>query len=142
MIGKELTSALAPPADQRGRHEPANKLDLEPLYAHIESFNPTVSHYRREHAPCRRYLPSDISIKLMFADYLEKGHKCGYDNYRKAVRSKNISFTKLGEEECEICLLQDQHTEEKHQMEAPENCPQCDKWKKHKAAAVETRLHY
>ncbi|KAI4831013.1 hypothetical protein KUCAC02_002614 [Chaenocephalus aceratus] len=97
-MGKDISTPLAPPKDQRGRHAPANKLDQKPLHEHIESFHPTVSHYRREHAPWRRYLPSDISMKLMYADYIEKD-MCSYESYRKAVKSLNISFTKLGEEQ-------------------------------------------
>ncbi|KAI4827166.1 hypothetical protein KUCAC02_030584, partial [Chaenocephalus aceratus] len=54
VMGKDISTPLAPPKDQRGRHAPANKLDQKPLHEHIESFHPTVSHYRREHAPWRR----------------------------------------------------------------------------------------
>jgi len=46
-MGSEIGSEVIP-RDQRGRHVPANKLDLQPVIDHIESFNPTVSHYRRE----------------------------------------------------------------------------------------------
>lgn len=75
-------------------------------------------------------------------DFIEKGNSCSYETYRKAVKSMNISFTKLGEEECECCLLQDQHVRTDHQGEALLNCPQCEKWQKHHAEAAETRLHY
>ena len=37
----------------------------------IEGFHPTTSHYRREHAPNRRYLPSDINTAFMHKDFLE-----------------------------------------------------------------------
>lgn len=47
MMGKESSKPLAPPQDQRGRQAAANKLDTQPLLDHIESFHPTVSHYRR-----------------------------------------------------------------------------------------------
>ncbi|XP_019896474.3 uncharacterized protein LOC105027458 isoform X2 [Esox lucius] len=94
VMGKDITTPSVPPKDQRGRHAPANKLDPKPLHHHIESFHPTISHNQSEHAPCRRYLPSDISIKLMYNDYVEKGNNCSYESYRKAVKSKNISFTK------------------------------------------------
>ncbi|KAK7169041.1 hypothetical protein R3I93_005136 [Phoxinus phoxinus] len=128
------------PKDQRGRHTPGNKLDLQPLLDHIESFHPSVSHYRREHAPHRRYLPSDISIKLMYADWLEKGNRCSYETYRKAVRQKNISFTKLGEEECEECLLHEQH---EHACDDDVmDCLQCERWRKHKNSALQGRLAY
>ncbi|XP_076139126.1 uncharacterized protein LOC143122170 isoform X2 [Alosa pseudoharengus] len=80
--------------DQRGRHPPANKLDMQPVYDHIESFHPSVSHYGREQAPHCRYLPRDITVKLMYADYVEKGNRCSYETYRKAVKQKNISFCK------------------------------------------------
>lgn len=142
VMGKENTASLAPPKDQRGKHTPANKLDMKPLLDHIESFHPTISHYRREHAACRRYLPSDISVKLMYADYVEKGNNCSYESYCKAVKLSNISFTKLGEEECESCLLQQQHVKADHQGEPAAYCPQCERWQKHKDAAAESRLHY
>ncbi|XDV29395.1 hypothetical protein PO909_032529 [Leuciscus waleckii] len=127
--------------DQRGRHTPpGNKLDLQPLLDHIESFHHSVSHYRREHAPHHRYLPSDISIKLMYADWLEKGNRCSYETYRKAVRQRNISFTKLGEEECEECLLHEQH---KHACDDDViDCLQCERWRKHKNSALQGRLAY
>lgn len=41
--------------------------------------------------PCRHYLPSDTGVKLMYADYVEKGNNCSYESYRKAVKSKNMS---------------------------------------------------
>ncbi|KAJ8349295.1 hypothetical protein SKAU_G00244250 [Synaphobranchus kaupii] len=72
VIGNDLSTALAPPKDQRGKHVRVNKLDVKPLEEHIESFHPVISHYRREHAPFRCYLPSDITIKLMHSDFTGK----------------------------------------------------------------------
>ena len=40
--------------DARGRHSPAHKLSegtKELINKHIEAFNPSISHYRRAHAP-------------------------------------------------------------------------------------------
>lgn len=54
VFGSTDSSGLAPPQERRGRHTPGNKLDLTPMFQHIESFHPSVSHYRREHAPNRR----------------------------------------------------------------------------------------
>ncbi len=90
----------------------------------------------------RRYLPSDVTVKLMFANFIEKGNRCSYETYRKTVKSKNISFTKLGEEECECCLLQDQHVRADHQGEAAEIALSARGWHKHQTEAAETRLHY
>lgn len=118
VIGNTISSSLAPPQERRGRHTPINKIDMAPIFEHIESFNPTSSHYRCEHAPNRRYLSSDVSVQLMFKDYNgKKSLKCSYETYRKAVKERNISFTKMSEEECEICLRQDLHVRAEHQNE-------------------------
>lgn len=47
--------------DKRSSKEPHNKIDEDPIRTHINSFQPTISHYRREHAPNRLYLSSDLS---------------------------------------------------------------------------------
>lgn len=144
VIGNTISSSLTPPQERRGRHTPINKIDMAPIFEHIESFNPTSSHYRREHAPHRRYLPSDVSIQLMFKDYKEKeALKCSYETYRKAVKERNISFTKLGEEECENCLRQDVHVRAEHQNETGiQECHYCQKWEEHKRRAERGRHHY
>ena len=91
---------------KRGKHTPANKKDTELIKEHITSFHPCISHYRRAHAPHRLYLPSDITVKMMYDDFKVKhpNFHCCYQTYRKVVVSMNISFTKLGEEQCETCL--------------------------------------
>ena len=82
------------------------KVDRELIKQHVESFGSSVSHYRREHAPNRKYLPSDLSIKLLH-DAFVKTHPSVtglYDLYRKYVTDDlKISFTVLGHEECETC---------------------------------------
>ena len=55
-------------SDRRGKHEPGNKFsddDFSKIKAHIESYHPSVSHYRRQHAPFRRYLSPEISVTDM-----------------------------------------------------------------------------
>jgi len=101
---------IAPPVFKRGKHRPSNVLDRDLIEAHINSYHPQISHYRREHAPRRRYLSPEITITEMFHDYNSKHpKKCSYDSYRKVVDKENISFCKLGEEECEVCLLHANH---------------------------------
>ncbi|XP_051570432.1 uncharacterized protein LOC127450385 [Myxocyprinus asiaticus] len=142
VMGKEIGNEVIP-RDQKGRHTLANELDMQPVYDHIESFHPSVSHYQREHAPHLRYFPSDINIKLMYADYLEKGSSCSYESYCKAVKHKNISFAKLGEEECEECLLQDQHMKNDHDGDGHVmDCLQCQRWHGHKESAMQSRMTY
>ena len=102
-----------PSPDRRGKHTPPNKLDekyLKDIDNHIMSFDPSISHYRRVHAPNRLYLPSELSINRMFKDYEAGGGKLSYEIYRRQLNMKNTSFAKLGHEECEMCLKYENHS--------------------------------
>lgn len=71
---------------------------------HIETFNPTISHYRREHAPNVRYLPSDVTITFIYQHFIKKFPESDrnyilYEYYRCKVKEKNISFAQLGHEQ-------------------------------------------
>lgn len=124
--------ALTPPSDKRKYNRPSSECSIEThdlVNTHIELFHPTISHYRREHDPNVRYLPSDINITLMHADFIEKypNIQISYEFYRLKV--KNISFETLGHAECEVCesfKLHD-HTEENMQS----NCEICTTKKEH-----------
>lgn len=65
-------NSVVPTPSKRCMHVPHNKIDDEVIRQHITSFNPTISHYRREHAPCRIYLPSDLTFTSMHQDFLKK----------------------------------------------------------------------
>lgn len=56
----------------RGKLRIKNVIEGDEINAHIESFNPQITHYRRERAPNRLYLPSDINMVLMHNDFKEK----------------------------------------------------------------------
>ena len=68
------------PLDKRGKHDTLHKILVHKILVHkkskiqlhIESFNPAVTHYRRSHAPLRRYLPPELTIRLMFSDFKGK----------------------------------------------------------------------
>lgn len=47
--------------DKRGKKEYKEKIDRNQLKEHIESYRPAIAHYRRKHAPNKRYLPSDLN---------------------------------------------------------------------------------
>ena len=102
-------------ADGRGKHFKNNKLSdtvVNNTREHIFSYHPSVSHYRRAHAPRRLYLPPELKINDMYNDYkAEKYPKLivSYETYRKWIRYYNIGFVKLGEEECEACEEHKQH---------------------------------
>ncbi|KAK6181875.1 hypothetical protein SNE40_009653 [Patella caerulea] len=110
VMKKSRLSDLSPPPDQRGKQTPPNKIARVLITDHIESFKPSISHYRRSHAPNRRYLPSDITINFMYEDFNTSVlSKCSYETYRQTLKEMNISFAKLGEEECELCVKHDNH---------------------------------
>jgi hypothetical protein len=111
LLNKMDDGAITPPRDRRSKAGHKNKVDRLVLQEHIESFRPTVSHYHREHAPNVRYLPSDISVQAMYNDFKEKNKSvtCSYDLHRTVVKELNISFSKLGHEQCEQCGYFAQH---------------------------------
>ena len=97
--------------DKRGKHAPAHSMkdgDLKFITDHVMKFNPCIAHYRREHAPRRLYLPPELTIREMYQDYV---YECEEDSlksfcysvYQKRVKELNISFAKLGVEQCEDC---------------------------------------
>lgn len=80
-------------------------MDNEVIRKHIMSYKPSISHYRREHAPHRLYLPSDLSFSFMHKNFILKNPQspCSYEKYRVVAKQMNISIVKLGHEECESC---------------------------------------
>lgn len=133
-----------PKTDGRGKAPSTKKGPWDLIDSHIESFNPTISHYRREHAPNVRYLPSDITIRSMHEDWKIKypQHKeISYESYRRRIKKKKISFTKLGCEECESCEEFNLH-EHKDKNNLERDCTICQSWKKHIDLATESRKLY
>lgn len=100
---------VGPRALKRGKYERSNA-KRSSVKAHIAKYNPTISHYRRAHAPNRLYLPSDLSIKTMYRNYKET-HQTDvtYQFYCRIMKSMKISIVKLGHEECETCVSTMQH---------------------------------
>lgn len=132
--------------DLRGKHTNRwNAIDRSTLKSHIMSFNPCVSHYRREHAPNRLYLPSDVTIQFMYDDFREKypNVNCSYYTYRSVVvDDMKISFTKLGHEECESCEVLKQHNPDHKKDLLDPNCEECKSWNKHILRAESARKCY
>nr|CAI5839646.1 unnamed protein product [Callosobruchus analis] len=135
---------IAPQKDGRRRSCP-RKVDRHSIIEHVNSFNPTISHYRREHAPYRRYLPSDINITLMYKDFKQKypNTDFSYESYRKIVTNDlNISFANLGNEECWECEEFEIHKKATSHEANVENCDVCKTWKIHKLKATNARKNY
>lgn len=90
---ENVRAHVVPMADQRGKKTPPNKKDDSQIRSHIELYHPLYSHYRREHAPNRRYITNEVTLKDMFADFVAKnGHFCSYETYRKSFKEMNLSF--------------------------------------------------
>jgi hypothetical protein len=62
--------SVVPKPEMRGKTCSKIKVDRSIIIAHIESFHPVASHYRREHAPRKRYLPSDLSTEALYRDFI------------------------------------------------------------------------
>ena len=127
--------------DSRGKSAAPNRLSqevIDDIVAHIKSYDPQISHYRRVHAPNRLYLPSTLTITKMHKAYIENdGHNISYDIYRREVNRLNISFTKLGEEQCEVCVSHTHHT-----CSNPTLCDECVSLEKHLETANIARKKY
>jgi len=63
-------STAAP--DNRGKNTPSNKMNVSRIRQLILRYHPQVSHYRREHAPNRRYLSNGITIRSMHRGKVSK----------------------------------------------------------------------
>ncbi|CAH1110446.1 unnamed protein product [Psylliodes chrysocephalus] len=130
--------------DGRGKKYCTKKIPRDDIKTHIMSFHPLNSHYRREHAPSRLYLPSDINITLMHNDFKEKfpNYSCSYDLYRTEVKKMNIAFTKLGNEDCEKCEEYSFHNTSHTKQSLDNDCETCKLWKDHLKFVEYTRMAY
>ena len=96
MLSKRGGSRTNNVSDKRGKATPANKKYSETsdlVNHHILGYNPSISH-----APNRLYTSPE----------------------HKKVKKMNISYVKLGEEECKRCDFHDKHIEEIHKLEKDE----------------------
>ncbi len=95
---------VVPAEDKRGAKW-ISKKDRALITSHIESFNAQVSQYRRDHAPNRRHLQRDLSIKFMFDDFKRQNvdFKCCYQTNRTVFSASNISLAKPDNDICDDC---------------------------------------
>lgn len=119
-------NAPSPHEDSRSQKRP-HKMNEKLIQEHIESFNPEISHYRREHLPKFRYLPNDLSIVTIHKDSfsIEGNFQCSYDKYRCMLKARHISSANLGYDECENCEEVKLHDPEYTKENIHENCMTC-----------------
>ena len=98
------------------------------IKSHIESFNLAVSHYRRAHAPLRRYLLPELNLKLMYINFKETNPtvKCKERTYRRILNEMNVGFAKLCEEDCEDCREVSLHSHDDRDSDANIYTPPAD----------------
>jgi len=93
--------------DNRGRHEPHNKMteEKEEMRNHIEKYPKYQSHYSRRHTN-KFYLQCHLNIKKLYEEYkLEKnGNKCGsYDLFKEVFNKTGYKFKKPKLDTCKTC---------------------------------------
>jgi hypothetical protein len=143
-LGKNIFHEVT--IDKIGRHPKYSKFDRELIKQHVESFSPSISHYRREYAPNRKYLPSDLTITKMDRDFIKKypNLKCSYDLYRDYITNgMKIRFTSLGNEECEQCEIFKLHNHCHNEKNLDLfGCSICSDWNIHQKKASKGREKY
>ncbi|CAB3231768.1 unnamed protein product [Arctia plantaginis] len=143
---RRITTAMSKAIDEQKTTRGSYKrtiIDRQAIKDHIMSYHPAISHYRREHAPKKLYLPSDITITMMHENFCSTRPdiKVSLEVYRKVVRNDlNISFAHLGNEECEQCEYFKRHNRLDHQEESCEICQNYNM--QHKPRYIESRKEY
>lgn len=126
---------------RRGKYS-RNKHAREAIKEHVFGYGPSISHYRRAHAPNRLYLPSDLTEKSLHKNYeATQDVKVSYSLYCKVVRQCNISFVRLGHEQCETCVAAELHKKVAEHSEA-KDCTCCSEHELHIKRASESRMAY
>ena len=108
---------------------------------HIERFHPQVSHYRRKHAPLRRYVEPSQSVWIMWKDFLHTIGLVSYSKYWKVFRGQRITFGAPNADLCEICEENKEHRRERG-VHSLADCEQCSKHAIHQANAAISRKQY
>lgn len=99
--------------ENRGKYDKV-RCDREVIQKHINSFCPTVSHYRRHNAPNVRYLPPGLTLKIMLNDFKLKhpDKPCSMEIYRQTLKNMHVSLHTPKSDICEECSLYKQKVRE------------------------------
>ena len=134
MLSSTDLGSTAVSLDGRGGRRESHCVNKEEIIAHIESYNPALPHYRRAHAPNRRYLPSELSITEMHKDFNSQQPPCNqvsYTSYQRVISDLNISFAKLSTEECETCRTLEYAHDKNEEGNCVSNCEGCKSQNRH-----------
>lgn len=128
------------PVDKRGKLPNNKKFDdqfNQEIVDYIESFHPSVSHYKILHSPLRRYLPSNISKTYLYKLFVEQKESknesiCSQRHFERVFDKLNISFASSSLDKCHIC---EEHKHKDHTCN-PESCLS---YENHRKNALEAR---
>lgn len=139
---------LEPKMDMRGRVKNPDKMESRKraIQEHVESFHPCVPHFQRDDdLPNKRYLPNDVTIKDMHADFIKKYfdcRACSYELYRSFLTEMNVTFSKVGVDECDMCETFNKHNSTHDKNNLFPDCDICYKWSIHMKRDSEAKNKY
>ena len=137
-----LNSIITSPSDKRGKAAPRNKKCRISIQDHIETFNPQISHYNREHSPNCRYLDHDLTITAMWEDYKVKISDVSYPVYCRVFETMNIGFGRPSQDDCDVCARQTAHQASPGEGHDAETCAECEGSRRHMMRYVNARKAY
>ena len=127
--------------DERGRADSLALMMTRNIRQHIESFHPQVSHYRRKHAPLRRYLEPSLSVWTMWKEFLHSIGRVSYSKYWKVFRAQRITFGSPNADLCEIYEENKEHRRDRG-VHSLADCEQCSIHAIHQSNAAISRKQY
>ena len=88
------------------------------------------------------HLDPGLSVNIMYENFKEQypDSSVCYETYRLLFGKKNISFTKLGEEECETCEIYKQHVCSKKSETDEQESSDCETCLRHEEHLVRAKL--
>lgn len=130
---KKMTMGQQPGSDKRGCHLPNHKTpddQMKIVCDHISSFPSYQSHYTRSQNPNRKFLASNLNIRLMYNLYRDHCHNLNQNPiqeaiYRRTFNTKfNLPFHSPSTDTCAKCdafklkiLALEGNEEEKQQLQ-------------------------
>ena len=107
---KDFSNIVSPTQDERGKHEPNNKIKYSQLVTdHINSYQPSITHYYREKAPTRRYLNPELSVSMLYRHYCESHPNFSLRYFQIIFKKQTIGFSRPSVDECVECLVYADH---------------------------------
>lgn len=140
---RSLTSNQGILRDKRGGDHLTDPDCTRAIIEDINSYHPQVSHYAREHAPLRIYLPATLSVKTLHQAYQQAhlGNPVCYTKYRRVFTHQRITFGNPKPDLCDLCHAAKIHLKNPHKPGEPA-CLQCGQYVLHQKQFTICRQFY